>query len=127
MFRCTCALPLGSIANRQLLEPFRARGDSLARDKLRHEFGDLSPKQGAKIRDRRDLIRVGQQVLKMSAPPCWVLADTVFADGSPVEEAFDPATQPDSRLGLGIPNRPQHLDDQVVIHVGYQQRPEHWR
>jgi hypothetical protein len=71
--------------------------------------------------------RICQQVLKMTAPPGRIIAVTVFADGGPIEDAFDPAAQPDGRLGLDVPDRPQDPDDQVSIDVGHGERPEHRR
>lgn len=61
----------------------------------------------------------------MAAPARWIVAAAVLADGGPIENGIDAATQAHRRLRLDVPDWPQHFDYQVGVDIGYWQRAEH--
>lgn len=103
------------------------RGGTFAAGQVHHELGNLTPLQRREISDRRDLVRIGQQVLQMAAPPGRIFALPIFADGGPVDDAFDPSAQAHGRFCLGVPDWPENLHDEVGIDVGNRQGTEHRR
>ena len=101
------------------------------RDRSRHaSFAGRSrqgtrAKAGGEIDDRRDLVRIGQQIFKVAAPARRIIADEILADRGPIEDGLDAATQAHRSLGLNVPDWPQHFHDQVGVDIGDRQRAEH--
>ena len=61
----------------------------------------------------------------MTPPARGIVAGAVLADGGPIEDRLDATTQAHRRLGLDVPDWPQHFDDQVGVDIEHRQRAEH--
>jgi hypothetical protein len=71
------------------------------------------------ILHRRDLVRVGEQVLQVTAPARRVFVMTKFGRGGLIEDRLDTSAQPRGRFRLGGPDGPQHFDGQVCVDIGH--------
>ena len=58
-----------------------------------------------------ELASLRQDGVKMTSPPGRVLAAAMTGRAGRVQHALDAAAQPPRRLGLGLPQRPQHQED----------------
>src|ERR1700724_2066146 len=65
-----------------------------------------------------------QQIFEVAAPTRRVLALSIAARRSPIENAFDPAAHPACGLGLDCPDRLDHLHDEPYVDRLHRQRSE---
>ena len=103
----------------------RASRDTLLRPQLRHERGDLGIGQRRVMLNPAHLGFLRQQVFQMAAPARWIFALAPTPRGRVIENAFDPAADPRSRLGLLGPDRFERPHDQPDINRANRQIAEH--
>lgn len=57
-------------------------------------------------------------MIEVPLPTRPIIARAIFHDASPVEDAFDPSANARCSLGLVLPDRSQHLQNQRIVNCG---------
>lgn len=84
----------------------------------------IGHRNGGAVFDRRDLFRVGQDVLQLPTPACRVGASAVTVGGGPIQNLFNATAHPGSGFGLRLPDRRQRAQHVRLVNLGDRQPAE---
>ena len=99
-------------------------GDAFMFAQIGHEGAHFLPRQSRKVHHLGELVRVREQVLKMSSPAGRIVPLAVLAHRCPIEDRFDAAAQAGRCFRLFLPDRVQYLHDQRGVNERDWQRAD---